>query len=122
MAYNLSLAGQVAIVTGSTSGIGLAMADALAEQGAKVVINGLGDPAAIEEARAALEARHGVAVAYHPADMTKPDEIAAMVAFAKDQFGRLDILVNNAGPIFLSVLTVFLKSISSVSSNPNASE
>ncbi len=97
MAYNLSLAGQVAIVTGSTSGIGLAMADALAEQGAKVVINGLGDRAAIEATRAALETRHGTAVAYHPADMTKPDEIAAMVAFAKDQFGRLDILVNNAG-------------------------
>jgi len=97
MAYNLSLSGQVAIVTGSTSGIGLAMADALAEQGARVVINGLGDRAAIEETRAALQARHGVAVAYHPADMTKPDEIAAMVAFAKDQFGRLDILVNNAG-------------------------
>lgn len=73
------------------------MADALAEQGARVVINGLGDRAAIEETRAALEARHSVAVAYHPADMTKPDEIAAMVAFAKDQFGRLDILVNNAG-------------------------
>jgi len=97
MTYNLSLAGQVAIVTGSTSGIGLAMADALAEQGAKVVINGLGDLAAIEATRAALEARHGTAIAYHPADMTKPDEIAAMVAFAKDQFGRLDVLVNNAG-------------------------
>ena len=97
MAYNLSLAGQVAIVTGSTSGIGLAMADALAEHGAKVVINGLGDPAVIEATRAALETRHGTAVAYHPADMTKPDEIAAMVAFAKDQSGRLDILVNNAG-------------------------
>jgi 3-hydroxybutyrate dehydrogenase len=91
------LTGQVAIVTGSTSGIGHALAEAFALQGAQVVLNGLGDPAAIERTRAELEARAGVAVAYHGADMTRPAEIAEMVAFAKDRFGRLDILLNNAG-------------------------
>ena len=91
------LSGQVAIVTGSTSGIGLAMADALAGAGAALVINGLGDASAIENTREAMVAKWGGQVAYHPADMTRPDEIAAMVAFAKERFGRLDILVNNAG-------------------------
>ena len=97
MTYDLQLAGQVAIVTGSTSGIGLAMAQALAQQGVKVVLNGLGHATDIENARAGLEAQTGVAVAYHPADMTQPDQIADLVAFAKAKFGRLDILVNNAG-------------------------
>jgi 3-hydroxybutyrate dehydrogenase len=92
-----SLKDQVAIVTGSTSGIGHALAEALAERGVKVVLNGLGDPAAIEATRAELETRTGSAVRYHGADMTRPAEIADMVAFAKAEFGRLDILVNNAG-------------------------
>jgi 3-hydroxybutyrate dehydrogenase len=83
------LAGQAAVVTGSTSGIGMALADA--------VINGLGDPAKIEAERAEMAARHGVKVLYHGADMTKGEEIAAMIAFAKTELGRLDILVNNAG-------------------------
>ena len=91
------LDGQVAIVTGSTSGIGQALADGLAGAGAKMVLNGLGDAARIEAERAAMSARHGVEVAYHPADMTKGAEIADMVAFAVKTFGRLDILVNNAG-------------------------
>ncbi len=91
------LSGQAAIVTGSTSGIGQALADTLAEAGANVVINGLGDPAKIEAERAAMAERHGVKVLYHGADMTKGDQIADMVAFAKAELGRLDILVNNAG-------------------------
>jgi 3-hydroxybutyrate dehydrogenase len=91
------LKGQAAIVTGSTSGIGQAMAAALAEQGVDVIVNGLGDPAQIEHDRRALEARTGVKVVYHGADMTRPDEIADLVDAARREFGRLDILVNNAG-------------------------
>jgi 3-hydroxybutyrate dehydrogenase len=91
------LKGQVAIVTGSTSGIGLALARAVAAGGGDVVLNGLGDPAEIERTRADLEASSGVRVRYHPADMTRGEEIADMVAFAQSQLGRLDILVNNAG-------------------------
>ncbi|NEX92149.1 3-hydroxybutyrate dehydrogenase [Caulobacter sp. 17J65-9] len=92
-----SLKGQVAVVTGSTSGIGLAMARALSERGVKVVLNGLGDPAGIEKTRASLEAETGVPVRYHGANMLKPDEIADLVEYAHREFGRLDILVNNAG-------------------------
>jgi 3-hydroxybutyrate dehydrogenase len=102
-----ALAGQVAIVTGSTSGIGLAMAEALAAAGAEVVLNGLGEPAAIEQTRAGLEARHDVRIAYHPADMTKPAEIAAMVDFAQSHFGRLDILLNNAGVQYVRPIEAF---------------
>ncbi|MHC3126241.1 3-hydroxybutyrate dehydrogenase [Brevundimonas sp. GN22] len=91
------LKGQVAVITGSTSGIGLALASAAAECGANVVLNGLGDADAIEKTRAELAARTGVTVLYHPADMTQPDQIADMVDFAKRELGRLDILVNNAG-------------------------
>jgi 3-hydroxybutyrate dehydrogenase len=91
------LKGHVAIVTGSTSGIGMAMARALAGQGCNIVINGLGDPAKIEEERIEIHNAYGVDVKYHPADMTKPDQIADMVDFAKREFGRLDILLNNAG-------------------------
>jgi 3-hydroxybutyrate dehydrogenase len=93
----MSLHGQAAVVTGSTSGIGLAMATALAEAGANVVMNGLGDPVAIEEVRANLGARTGVEVLYHGADMTRPEDIADLIATAEGEFGRLDILVNNAG-------------------------
>ena len=91
------LTGQVAVVTGSTSGIGAAMAEALAENGAHVVLNGLGDAGEIEALRARIAADHGVEVRYHPANMMKPDEIADMVAYAEREFGRLDILMNNAG-------------------------
>ncbi len=91
------LSGQVAVVTGSTSGIGLALARAVAAAGGDVVLNGLGDPAEIERTRADLEASSGRRVLYHPADMTQGDQIADMVAFAHRELGRLDILVNNAG-------------------------
>ncbi|MGZ8363873.1 MAG: 3-hydroxybutyrate dehydrogenase [Caulobacteraceae bacterium] len=91
------LSGQAAIVTGSTSGIGLAFARALTVQGADLVINGLGDAAAIEAERAGIERDHGVRCVYSPADMTRPAEITGMVETARREFGRLDILVNNAG-------------------------
>jgi 3-hydroxybutyrate dehydrogenase len=97
MSIDYGLKGHAAIVTGSTSGIGRALAHALATHGADVVLNGFGEAAAIEEARAALAAETGVRVLYHGADMTRPAEIADMVAFAKAELGRLDILVNNAG-------------------------
>ncbi len=87
------LKGKTALVTGSTSGIGLGIAHALAGQGANIVLNGFGD---VEGPKAAIQA-HGVAVAYHGADMSKPSEIEDMMAYAAAQFGRVDILVNNAG-------------------------
>ena len=91
------LTGQVAIITGSTSGIGAAMAEALAQNGCNIILNGLGDAAEIEALRARLAADHGVEVRYHPANMLKPDEIADMIASAEREFGRLDILLSNAG-------------------------
>jgi 3-hydroxybutyrate dehydrogenase len=97
MAVDYGLKGHVAIVTGSTSGIGQALARALAAEGVDIVLNGFGDAAAIEAARAALAASAGVKVLYHAADMTKPAEIADMEAYAQRGLGRLDILVNNAG-------------------------
>lgn len=97
MAVDYKLEGHVAVVTGSTSGIGHAMASALAEQGVNVVLNGFGEAAKIEADRAALEAWTGVKVLYHGADMTKPAEIADLIATTHKAFGRVDILVNNAG-------------------------
>ena len=90
------LKGKSAIVTGSTSGIGLAYAKALAAEGAAVMINGFGDAAAIETERAGLEAVSGKAL-YDAADMSKPDQIAAMVARAEKEMGAVDILIANAG-------------------------
>jgi len=87
------LKGKTALVTGSTSGIGLGIALALARQGANIVLNGFGDVEGPQAEVAAL----GVKVAYHGADMSKPAEIEAMMTFAAAQFGRVDILVNNAG-------------------------
>jgi 3-hydroxybutyrate dehydrogenase len=94
---DLKLKGHVAIVTGSTSGIGHALASALAAEGVNLVLNGLGDPAVIEQTRAQMAADHGVTVLYHGADMTKPDQIADLIAYGARELGRLDILVNNAG-------------------------
>ena len=91
------LKGKTALVTGSTSGIGLALAAAFAREGCNVVINGLGDTAEIEKTRNGLAAEHGVAVAYSSANMAIPAEIAAMVADAEKRFGAVDILCNNAG-------------------------
>ncbi|MBN9438860.1 3-hydroxybutyrate dehydrogenase [Bosea sp. (in: a-proteobacteria)] len=88
---------RTALVTGSTSGIGLAYARALAAEGANVVINGFGDAAAIEKERAGIETEFKVKARYSAANMMKPDEIAAMVAEAEKEFGAIDILVNNAG-------------------------
>jgi len=96
-AIRTDLSGQVALITGSTSGIGQAMAEALAANGCHIVLNGLGDAAEIEALRAKIAAEHGVEVRYHGANMLKPDEIADMVAFAEREFGRLDILLSNAG-------------------------
>lgn len=91
------LKGKSAIVTGSTSGIGLAIAKALAGEGAGVVINGFGDADAIETERAGLEKLSGAKALYDAADMTKPDQIAAMVERCHSELGGPDIIVNNAG-------------------------
>lgn len=91
------LKGKNALVTGSTSGIGAAIAKALAKAGANLTLNGFGDKAEIEKLRASLASEAKVEVAYSPADMTKPAEIATMIAEAEKKFGSLDILVNNAG-------------------------
>jgi 3-hydroxybutyrate dehydrogenase len=91
------LNGKAAVVTGSTSGIGLAIARALAEAGANVALNGFGDAAEIEKLRAGIEKEFKVKAIYVAADMTKPPEIAAMIKTAAQQLGSVDILVANAG-------------------------
>src|SRR5258708_35454023 len=90
------LKGKPAVVTGSTSGIGLAIARALAKEGVNVTINGFGAAADIEKERAGIETDFGVKAAYSAADMTKPAEIADMIKTAEKTFGSVDILVNNA--------------------------
>src|SRR5688572_33443525 len=87
------LKGKTALVTGSTSGIGFAIAKALAQQGAHIVLNGFGDA---ETPKAQIEAL-GVRAEYHGADMSQPGQIEDMMKFAASKFGRIDILVNNAG-------------------------
>jgi 3-hydroxybutyrate dehydrogenase len=93
----MMLKGKCALITGSTSGIGLGIARALAGQGCSVMLNGLGDTETIEETRAGLEGEFSVYVRYHGADMTRPDDIAALVEAAAAAFGSVDILVNCAG-------------------------
>ncbi|MEI6557436.1 MAG: 3-hydroxybutyrate dehydrogenase [Rhodospirillaceae bacterium] len=102
-----SLAGRTAVVTGSTSGIGLGMARALAAAGANVVLNGFGDAAEIERLRTTLTAETGVTVGYSAADMRKPEEIAAMIAETEASIAPVDILVNNAGIQYVSPVESF---------------
>ncbi len=101
------LAGRNAVVTGSTSGIGLGVARALAAAGASVTLNGLGDAAGIEAIRAGLAAETGVAVRHSAADMRRPEDIAAMIADAEGALGPVDILVNNAGIQFVAPVESF---------------
>ncbi len=89
----MDLKGKTALITGSTSGIGLGMAQTLARQGMNIVLNGFGEVDAAKASVAVL----GAKVEYHGADMSKPTEIAAMMAFAAEKFGAVDVLVNNAG-------------------------
>jgi 3-hydroxybutyrate dehydrogenase len=101
------LDGRVAIITGSTSGIGLGIARSFATAGASVVINGFGKPEEINDTLEGLQRETGTKTVYSAADMTKPDEIAGMVNLAMETFGRLDILVNNAGIQYVSPIDEF---------------
>ncbi|MBK8197814.1 MAG: 3-hydroxybutyrate dehydrogenase [Acidobacteria bacterium] len=101
------LKGKIALVTGSTSGIGKAIAARLAADGANVILNGFGDAKEIEALRADLETDHKVKVTFSGADLTRPDAIEAMMADAAKAFGGVDILVNNAGTQFVSPLEDF---------------
>ena len=103
----MGLERKAAVVTGSTSGIGLGVARALAAEGASVMLNGFGEPEAVEAIRAGIEREFGVAVRHHGADMTRPEQIAAMVAEAERAFGAVDVLVNNAGIQHVAVVEAF---------------
>jgi 3-hydroxybutyrate dehydrogenase len=103
----MSLAKRHAVVTGSTSGIGLAIARALAKEGADVLINGFGDAKAIEAERAGIEKEFGVRALYNGADMSKGPEVEAMIADAAAKMGTVDILVNNAGIQFVAPIEEF---------------
>ena len=103
----MRLTGKSAVVTGSTSGIGLAIARALAAEGANVMLNGFGEAAAVEEARSGIERDFAVRALHSPANMTGPAEIVDMVAGAEAAFGGVDILVNNAGVQFVSPVEDF---------------
>ena len=101
------LAGKVSLVTGSTSGIGLGIARALAEAGSEIVLNGFGIASEIARTKDQLAADFGVKVGYSAADMTKPEAIAEMIAATLVEHGRLDILVNNAGIQYVAPLDQF---------------
>ena len=103
----MSLSGKVALVTGSTSGIGLGIARVLARHGADVMLNGFGEPQQIEQLRGEIAEQAGVRVGYAPADMGKPGEIRAMLAEVERGFGAADILVNNAGVQFTAAIEDF---------------
>ena len=92
-----TLKGKTALVTGSTSGIGLAIARAMASEGANVLFNGFGDPKEIEGLQADVARTHGVKTAYDPADLSRRADIESMMRFAIETFGGIDVLVNNAG-------------------------
>jgi 3-hydroxybutyrate dehydrogenase len=119
------LKGKTAVVTGSTSGIGLAIARALSREGANVMINGFGEKSAIEKERAGIEKEFAVK-AISAADMSKPAEIAEMIGTAEKTFGRIDVLVNNAGIQHVAPIDEFpidkpsLPSISPPPSMPSA--
>lgn len=102
MTSSTMLSGKTALVTGSTSGIGLGLARALAGQGANILFNGFGDAAEIAQLQEDVAKEFGVQTAYHNADMSKPAEIEAMIQFATDKFGGVDVLVNNAGIQFVA--------------------
>ncbi|KCZ61562.1 cytochrome C biogenesis protein CcmE [Hyphomonas sp. L-53-1-40] len=99
--------GKTALVTGSTSGIGKAIADRLAQEGCNVVLNGFGDADEIKALQAEMEKEHGVQIGYSGADLTNPDAIEEMMAYVTAEFGGTDILVNNAGTQFVSPLEEF---------------
>ena len=101
------LKGKVAVVTGSTSGIGLGIATALAAEGAAIMLNGFGDAGAIEKLKRDLAEQHSVKVSYSGADMSKPAEIRQMIADAQRELGAVDILVNNAGIQFVAPVDQF---------------
>jgi 3-hydroxybutyrate dehydrogenase len=101
------LKGKSVVVTGSTSGIGLAIARAFAKEGANLALNGFGEAAAIEKERAGIEKEFGVRAIYSPADMTKPDQIADMIKTSEKTFGSVDVLINNAGIQFVAKVEDF---------------
>ena len=101
------LKSKTVVVTGSTSGIGLAIAQAFAKEGASIVINGFGDKTTIEIERAGLETQFGIKAIYSGADMTKPAEIAEMIKTAEQTFGSVDVLVNNAGIQYVAKIEDF---------------
>ncbi|MCX6948255.1 MAG: 3-hydroxybutyrate dehydrogenase [Opitutae bacterium] len=101
------LKNKIALVTGSTSGIGLGIARALAREGVHLMLHGLGDPVALESLRQALAAEFGVTVRYHDADVSKAAEVARLLADTEQAFGALDILVNNAGIQFVAPVEDF---------------
>ncbi|MBV8095599.1 MAG: 3-hydroxybutyrate dehydrogenase [Acetobacteraceae bacterium] len=103
----MSLRGKVALVTGSTSGIGLGIARVLAAQGADLVLNGFGDADQIKELQQEIGSEHRVRTFYSDADVSKPDQIARMVSEAQSKFGSVDILVNNAGIQFTANIEDF---------------
>ena len=101
------LSGKCAVVTGSTSGIGLGIAHALGAEGCRVVLNGLAGPAAVDALREEFSERHGAEAAFHGADLRDPDQIGDLIAHAGREFGGVDILVNNAGVQHTALVEAF---------------